>query len=309
MNTMMKNSKLLLLFIVACTIFSCSAPKKIAKTPTSTKDKDTVAVVPPEKPSTRPEEVKPTEKAAEPKIVLQPDIPIEMELVNIPGGTFMMGHKEANPYYYERPKNVTVKAFRISKTEITNAQYCKFLNEKKVNASGFLGDIKLIDAKDRFLQIEFVANKWSAKVGYENYPMILVTWYGADEYCKWAGGRLPTAAEWEYAAIGGKTGQVLYPGSDNILDVAWFVNNSKQDTHKVGQKKPNGYGLFDMSGNVEEWCSDWFVPQEGGRDYTQTYKLAKGGSWASNIYYCQVWHHDMYQPTSCTFTLGFRLVM
>ena len=300
--------KSLLLFLVVCTIFSCSAPRKIAKTPTASKDTVTVAT-PVEKQSATSKETKHIEKVAEPKIVLQPDIPIDMELVNIPGGTFMMGNKDANPYYYEKPKNITVKAFRISKTEITNAQYCKFLNEKKVNASGFIGDTKLIDTKDRFLQIEYVANQWKAKVGYENYPMILVTWYGADAYCEWAGGRLPTAAEWEYAAIGGRDIQTLYSGSENIADVAWFANNSRLETHKVGQKKPNGYGLFDMSGNVEEWCADWFVPQESGQDYMQTYKLIKGGSWASNPIWCQVWHHDMNFPANCNFTTGFRLVL
>lgn len=301
----MRKFKVLLLFIVACTMFSCSGLKKIAKLPTAPKDTITVDT-PVEKQPAHQKETNPIIKVTD---LLQPDVPIDIELVDITGGTFMMGNKKANQYYYEMPKSVTVEAFRISKTEITNAQYCKFLNEKKVNASGFLGDTKLIDVKDRFLQIEYATNQWKAKVGYENYPMILVTWYGADEYCKWAGGRLPTTAEWEYAASGGQTDQVLYPGSDNILEVAWFVNNSKLGTHKVGLKKSNRYGLFDMSGNVEEWCADWFIPQDGGQEYMQKYKLIKGGSWASNSIWCQIWHHDMNFPANCNFTTGFRLVL
>ncbi len=240
---------------------------------------------------------------SEEKVLPQDPIeqPFDIELINIPGGRYVEKQKVGNT-----TNGVTIEPFKMSKTEITNAQYCIFLNEIKAPVNGIVNGILLFNVRDRFLQIECIDNQWRPKKGYENYPMIVVTWYGADEYCKWSGGRLPTAIEWEYAALGGQT--FSYSGSNNIIEVAWFADNSELQTHKVGQKKPNGYGLCDMSGNAEEWCADWFVPQDSASEYLQKYKLTKGGSWASNYPHCQIWHHDINYPENSTFTTGFRIV-
>ena len=98
-----------------------------------------------------------------------------------------------------------------------------------------------------------------------------------------SGFRLPTEAEWEYAAKAGST--FIYSGSDNIDEVAWYGENSNITTHDVGKKKRNTFGLYDMSGNVEEWCWDWFAPYEITNNIdpkgpeTGTMRVKRGGSW------------------------------
>jgi len=116
--------------------------------------------------------------------------------------------------------------------------------------------------------------------------MVMVTWDDARSYCTWAGGRLPTEAEWEYAARAGTQTQ-YYFGSDAALlgDYAWYYSNSGSVAHPVGQKKPNAWGLFDMLGNVWEWCQDWTgsYPSQPVTDpqgpSSGIYRRLRGGAW------------------------------
>jgi formylglycine-generating enzyme required for sulfatase activity len=132
--------------------------------------------------------------------------------------------------------------------------------------------------------------------------------------------RLPTEAEWEYAARGGKKSKgYQYSGSNNINDVAWYGSNSGVKTHPVGQKQPNELGIFDMSGNVWEWCSDWYAA-EYEYDWNSTIpdpkgpasgsgRVYRGGRWLNDPQYCRSSFRFSYSPDFRFDNLGFRLVL
>ena len=158
----------------------------------------------------------------------------------IPAGEFLMGSPEGVGEPMEHPHHkVYTDAYYIDIHEITVGQYKDF-----TKATG-----RSMPAQESYTM--------------DLYPVANVDWNGAAAYCKWAGGRLPTEAEWEKAARGG-TNTKYSPGgdSDKIGEYVWYSTNSNGQTHLIGQKKPNQYGLYDMGGNVAEWVSDWF-----GQDY------------------------------------------
>ncbi|MBX7242557.1 MAG: SUMF1/EgtB/PvdO family nonheme iron enzyme [Bacteroidia bacterium] len=126
--------------------------------------------------------------------------------------------------------------------------------------------------------------------------------------------RLPTEAEWEYAARGGNKKDVTkYSGSDNIENVAWYGSNSGGKTHPVGQKSPNGLGIYDMSGNVWEWCSDWYSSYSSGSQTNPTgassgsYRVNRGGSWYSDARFSRTSYRGNNSPTIRFYNIGFRL--
>ena len=126
--------------------------------------------------------------------------------------------------------------------------------------------------------------------------------------------RLPTEAQWEYAARGGNQAQGrLYSGSDAIDDVAWWVSNSSCTTHPVKTKAPNELGIYDMSGNVWEWCSDWYGSYSSAAQTdptgpaTGSFRVFRGGSWDGNASICRVADRDFNGLSFCYITLGLRL--
>ncbi len=187
-------------------------------------------------------------------------------MVLIPAGEFQMGSNGGRGS--ERPVHtVHLDAFLIDKYEVTNAQYAEFLNAygKNVDAAGH----ELLDIGSHHCLIEKGGNIYQPKAGYENHPVIMVSWYGAAAYAQFYEIRLPTEAEWEKAARGGLVGK-RYPWGDNIThDDANFYGTGGKDkwdrTSPVGSFAPNGYGLYNMAGNVWEWCADEYDKEYYGK--------------------------------------------
>ena len=248
-------------------------------------------------------------------------VPDNMILVK--GGTLKMGdsHWDGIGDNDEKPKHrVLINDFFISKYEVTHKEYIRFLNSKEVNSDGSYIAEELIDMDDEDCAISYKNNsfyfKGSKFANSENTPVVEVTWFGAEAYCEWADGRLPTEAEWEYAARGGnKSKGFKYSGSNNINKVAWFYKNFGCKTHKVGTKKPNELGVYDMSGNVWEWCSDWYdsnyyskSPKNSPQGPTSgKYRVLRGGSWGNGSVSCRVADRDRNNPDSSDYRYGFRL--
>ena len=207
-------------------------------------------------------------------------------MVYVAGGSFQMG---SNKQSDEKPiHTVTVSSFFMDATEVTQAQYRKVMGK---NPSEFSGC--------------------------DECPVENVSWHDANEYAKRVGKRLPTEAEWEYAARGGSAGSpTKYAGSNTIKDVAWYRSNSGSKTHRVAQKQPNELGLYDMSGNVWEWCSDWYddnyyknSPKYNPKGPNSgSIRVLRGGSWYGNDLFCRVADRDRYNPDVRFNTFGFRLV-
>jgi len=247
----------------------------------------------------------------------------ENELVYVKGGSFLIGNKKGDNDE-KSVKKIYVKDFYIGKYEVTNIEYRDFLNILKPNASELRKYIKL-NGKFKNLKCRiFVKDSiYYVEKGFENFPVNFVSWFGAYAYCKNTGGRLPTEAEWEYVAKGGKMSflrkishSYLYAGSNKLNKIAWYRKNSGNKPHKIGQKKPNKINVFDLSGNVAEWCSDWYQanyykkspeknPQgpENGR-----LKVHRGGSWYNTPEILRITNRRASKPITQNATIGFRFV-
>ena len=222
---------------------------------------------------------------------------IGMELKLIPAGTFMMG--SANGFSDQQPVHqVTItRPYYVGIYEVTNRQWKQVMGE--------------------------VPSPWKD----EDLPIVSVSWEEVVAFCKALSAlpaerragrvyRLPTEAEWEYACRAGTTTAYSFGDDESLLgDFAWFNDNSWSQTHPVGQKQPNGWGLYDMHGNVWEWCSDWSGdygavaatdpqgPAQGSR------RVLRGGCWNSTAGYCPSAHRHLYDPSIPSVFHGFRLAL
>jgi formylglycine-generating enzyme required for sulfatase activity len=148
--------------------------------------------------------------------------------------------------------------------------------------------------------------------GSDDQPVVNVSWDDAVACCRWAGGRLPTEAEWEYAARAGTTG-ARYGELDSV---AWYSGNSEKRVHAVGQKTPNAFRLYDMLGNVSEWTADWYgdkyygasEPRDPSGPPSGESRVVRGGSWYVNPWDARVSVRLWYLPGLRNYVLGFRCV-
>jgi len=254
-----------------------------------------------------------------------------INLVSVPAGSFMMGFEDAGENY-DTVRKVTLDTFEMSATEVTNEQYCAYLNAALksgdiletdsfvLGVSGEYGGseyILLIGMFDQFNKcwIEYKKGKFSVMEGKNYWPVVYVTWYGAKAFAEYYGLDLPTEAEWEYAARGGK--QFKYGTNNGVIS----TSNANYDGflgHPVDtcSYPENPFGLKNMSGNVWEWCRDWydekyqkdrpeFNPE--GAKFGST-RIIRGGSWYSLTTNCQTVFVASFEPVIRYHNLGFRVV-
>ena len=199
----------------------------------------------------------------------QPAVHTIGEVALIPAGEFQMGGSDSDAEVDEHPVHmVDVEAFYIDKYEVTNAQYKKFAD---ANPQWQKDNIPHKFHNGKYL------NLWQDNTyppGKENHPVVYVSWYAAMAYAKWAGKRLPTEAEWEKAARGGVVG-IKYPWGDLIDPSKANYGGEVGDTRPVGSYPPNDYGLYDMVGNVMEWCLDAY--DEGFYSHSPLHNPIAGG--------------------------------
>lgn len=281
----------------------------------------------------------------------------------IPAGTFKMGSSDGSnrangtpedvnydqndlqAYLNEKPQHWVrlTEDFYLSKYLITNAQYATFLNAIGVGNEGkftysdsytalypateLVQDCSIDTHSQWGVKWDNNNGIWVPMTGYENHPVIYVTWYGAAEYAHWVGGRLPTEAEWEYASRAGTT--TIYSFGDdaaNLGDYAWYSENSgpigepDYGTKAVGQKFSNLWGLYDMGGNVLEWCLDqWDLSNNYPTAATEAeavsnpliatgpYRVLRGGSCISSARECRVAYRNLLTPLVANHDVGFRV--
>jgi formylglycine-generating enzyme len=277
-------------------------------------------------------------------------------MVFLPGGAFLMGtdDTEGIPADGERPvREVTLRPFYLSPTAVTNAEFEAFVRATnyQTDAERFGWSFVFLPFVPRKRKIEILGSAgpapwwigvrgacWRMPEGPGSslkrrgqHPVVHVSWHDAMAYCAWAGARLPTEAEWEYAARGGLE-QRRYPWGDelmpegkhrmNVWQGSFPTHNTADDGHAgtapVHTYLPNGYGLYNMTGNVWEWCADWYSPtfhavasRDNPRGPAQgTAKVIRGGSYLCHHSYCnryRVAARSANTPDSSTGNTGFRV--
>lgn len=271
--------------------------------------------------------------------------PIDICTAYIPAGKFMMGTPEGGYTTYPQREvyhEVTLtEDYYMSIYEITTSQFAEFLNAVGVKSDCLYlteeyGEQRLLAVMD----LNYDSDRWSPVEGMESHPIRSVSWYGANEFARWAGGSLPTDAQWEYACRGGQTESKYFgigDGDKLVSGMAHFNSQWEFDaslgglyenesgemfdsTASVGSYMPNGYGLYDMHGNVFEWTADWFIEDLGTDpvvnpigpdappygDYST--RVTRGGSYITSASGCRSAHRGNLMPNETAYFMGFRII-
>ena len=237
---------------------------------------------------------------------------VSFTMVHVQGGTFLMGAtpEQKKPLHDEKPtRHVTLSDYSIGATEVTQALWVAVMGKNPSNNVGPDLPVERVSWNDCQVFLQKLNQLTGQKF------------------------RLPTEAEWEYAARGGKYSKhTQYAGSDSLRQVAWYYNNSgfkfltdawlfqdqvdnKCGTHPVGQLKPNELGLYDMSGNVWEWCQDWYATYQPRSDKNPSgpasgnARVTRGGSWAHSDVYCRITRRNSSKPAENLSHNGLRLAL
>ena len=254
--------------------------------------------------------------------------PVPIEMVYVPGGSFQMG--DAGYDYSSPVHTVTLTGFYIGKYEVTQAQYQAVMGSNPASGYG-VGNNYPVYYVSWYDAVVF-CNKLSIQEGLtpayrinsSTDPSVWgtvptssnSTWNAAEVVSGSTGYRLPTEAQWEYAAKGGNgsPGNYTYSGSNNVGDVAWYVGNSSNKTHEVGTKAANGLGIYDMSGNVWEWCWDWYGSYSSTAQTdpvgasSGSNRVSRGGYWGDSAGYVRSARRYNSNPNYRDGDVGFRLV-
>ena len=231
---------------------------------------------------------------------------VSFQMVEVRGGTVTMGataEQGSDALEWEKPTHqVTLSSYMIGKTEVTQELWEAVMGKS-------------------LSQIASELNRETYGVG-SNYPMYNVSWKDCQAFITKLNAlagknfRLPTEAEWEFAARGGNNSRgYKYSGSNTVDDVAWYRDNSSDKIHPVATKAPNELGIYDMSGNVWELCSDWFDSYSSSSQYNPTglnrgsVLVHRGGSWINDAGYCRVSNRGFYHPARRSSGLGLRLAL
>lgn len=283
-----------------------------------------------------------------------PELPVPKGLMRISGGTFSMGSKKGDRA--EQPVHkVSLSTYAIGITEVTVGQFNSFIQGTRYRTTAEMnGKAYIVDKKKGdFKQEKNISWRKPGYEGSDDHPVSCVSWYDAISYCNWRsqqenlqpcyslnhsnnpsdwtkgtiicdfsanGYRLPTEAEWEFAARGGNQEQ-LYSGGDNLDELAIYAKNCDWQPGRVASMQPNGLGLYDLSGNVAEWCWDWFEETYYSKSESENptgplypnrkaegRRVLRGGSWYNGDKACRVSSREGWEPERCDNGNGFRVV-
>jgi len=214
----------------------------------------------------------------------------------IPAGEFNMGKNTSNPTDWQPEHKVVIDSFYLDAYEVTNQQYAEFCRATKHALPEFWG-----------------MKEFKCSPEFPDHPVVGVSWFDAESYAKWAGKRLPTEAEWEYACRGGLVDQNFHTGNQLDSTKANFAKKYK-GTLRVGTFAPNAFGLYDMPGNVWEWTADNYAddyyqdsePSNPKGPKNGRFKVIRGGSWHSGAMCVQNYFRNGLSPSWIDFGVGFR---
>lgn len=247
-------------------------------------------------------------------------------MVRVDGGRFLMGDSAGEPG--EKPVHpVSVSTFLIGATEVTFGEFRRF-----IRATGYVTDAELSDSARKAKMYPPRSGRKGNWTSYPNglpfsdfdtlLPVGNVSWNDAVAYCEWLAKstgkpyRLPTEAEWEFAARGGtRSGGFSYAGSNNLDEVAWHLMNSRNKPRETATRRPNELGIYDMTGNVREWCSDRFdtsyYAKSAARDpqgpVSGDLRVIRGGFWGGFEVNMKTTRREAEAPWFHALSTGFRV--